>query len=329
MGPLWNEEEAREWAPDRAGGGKRLFFLLASLSLALLLLLLWLLFFLLEPRMASVGAGLVRTSRVVIALVGLAAVAVVASDFLSARVGVRLLPGAAGQRFALQVLLPVSERLGRLVGVPPDRVKAGFIDFNNALLRARLGSVGQGAGRVPKAAGGSGAASSAGEPATCCGWAGTRAADETPGGTGGAGRGFAAGSGGRAGGVLLLLPHCLQSSDCGRVLGEDVQNCGECGKCAMCELKGLVPRYEVENRIVGGGSLALMAVRELKPRAVVGVACERELVAAIRELRGVPVMAIPNCRPEGPCRNTRVDVPLVEQALRILLKRPNPHCSIH
>jgi len=302
--------------------------LLASLSLALLLFLLWLLSFLLEPRIASLGIGLVVASRAGVVLVGLAVVAVAASDFLSAAFCVRLIPGGAGQRFALYVLLPVSERLGRLTGVSPDRVKAGFIDFNNALLRARLGPVGRGTCPVGGAACGPGAAAGAHATGTCCGWAGARA------GNAGAGAGqtpgdFAAGVvGGRLGGVLLLLPHCLQRSDCARALGEDVRNCGECGSCAMCELKGLVLEYEVQNRIVGGGTLALMAVRELGPRAVVGIACERELVAAMKELGGVPVMAIPNSRPDGPCRNTRVDVPLVEEALRILLKRPGSDCTI-
>ncbi len=258
-----------------------LFFLLASLSLALLLSLLWLLFFLLEPRVAAVGGGLLAASRVLVVLAGAAAVVLVVSDFLSAGLGVRLIPGRAGEVVALHVLLPLSERLGGLAGVSRDRVKAGFIDFNNSLLRAGLGANGEG----------------------------TDAATLTS-------------------GVLLLLPRCLQSSDCARPLGEDVRNCGECGSCAMRELKELVLRYQVRNRIVGGGTLALMAVRELGPRAVVGVACEGELLAAIRELGRVPVMAIPNSRPEGPCRNTRVDVPLVEDALRILLKRSGSDCTI-
>ena len=303
--------------------------MLASLSLALLLFLLWLLFFLLEPRTAALGTGPVVASRAAVVLAGLAVVLVVASDFLSAGFGVRLIPGGVGQRFALHVLLPVSERLGRLAGVSPDLVKAGFIDFNNALLKARLGPVGQGAAPVGLAADDPGRVVGTGATGTCCGWAGARA--ESAGPRAGLARLDSATevAGGRSGGVLLLLPRCLQSSDCARVLGEDVRNCAECGSCAMCDLKGLVLEYEVRNRIVGGGTLALMAVRELRPRAVVGVACERELVAAIRELGGVPVMAIPNARPEGPCKNTRVDVPLVEEALRILLKRPASDCTIH
>ena len=272
--------EAREHTTGRAAGEDRLFFLLASLSLALLLSFLWLLFFLLEPRIAALGVGFVAASRAAVAIVGLAAVVIVASDFLSAGLGVHLIPGGLGQRLALHVLLPFSERLGRLAGVSPDRVKAGFVSFNNALVKARRG---------PEAKAGVG----------------------------------------RSDGLLLLLPRCLQSSDCVRVLGEDVRNCEECGSCVMCELKALVLEYGVLNRIVSGGTLALTAVRELRPRAVVGVACERELVAAIRELEGVPVMAIPNTRPEGPCKNTRVDVPLVKEALRILLKHPRADCSIH
>ncbi|MBN1504122.1 MAG: DUF116 domain-containing protein, partial [Candidatus Eisenbacteria bacterium] len=255
---MWNEEEASASAPGRASGGKGLFFALASLSLALLLFLLWLLFFLLEPRMAALGTGLISASRVVVVLVGLAAVAVVGSDFLSAGAGLRLIPGGWGHRVALLALLPASERLGRLVGVSSDRVKAGYIDFNNALLKARLERAGERGIPVPKAVGARRGTAGSGVPGTCCGWTGGCAEDGPAASQ--TDRGLGAVRTRTVGGILLLLPHCLQSSECTRELGEDVRNCGECGGCPMCELKKLVPRYGIQNRIVGGGTLALMAV---------------------------------------------------------------------
>lgn len=72
---------------------------------------------------------------------------------------------------------------------------------------------------------------------------------------------------------------------------------------------------------------ARVAVVLVGPAVVLVVASDS--LSTIRELWGVPVMAIPNTGPEGPCKNTRVDVPLVEEALRILLKRPASDCTIH
>ncbi|MFH0777026.1 MAG: DUF116 domain-containing protein [Candidatus Eisenbacteria bacterium] len=128
--------------------------------------------------------------------------------------------------------------------------------------------------------------------------------------------------------VLLILPHCLQDSSCSRHLIADIGSCARCGTCDVSRLGELVERYPVKVRIAGGGAAAVRIVDEMRPDAVVGVACERELVAAIREVGEAPVIAIPNWRPEGPCRNTRVAVADVERALRILLKEPGEHCSM-
>jgi hypothetical protein len=274
------------------------------------LFLLWLLFFLLEPRISALGNGLARYLMLLFVSTGLAAAAIIASSFLGAAVGVRLIAGSAGQAFAVHVLLPMSERLGRVFRLAPDTVKGAFIDFNNALVRARPAA--------DTSTRGSASAAGLGRVAAFSAKPGSVPPRLAP-----------ASSAGASTKVLLLLPHCLQNSECSRVLGEDVRNCGECGSCAMCDLRRLVSKYDVQNRIVGGGALALMAVRQLRPRAVVGVACERELVAAIKELRGIPVIAIANRRPDGPCRNTEVDVAGVEEGLQILLKHPGGRCTIH
>jgi hypothetical protein len=48
------------------------------------------------------------------------------------------------------------------------------------------------------------------------------------------------------------------------------------------------------------------------------VACERELLEGLREIGGVPVICITNRRPEGPCKNTEVDLEEFEAAVRRL-----------
>jgi hypothetical protein len=296
LGPLWKEGEAGTRSLVTTRESKRLFFLLSSLSLAFLFALLWLLFYLLEPRVSTLGGRFTAGMAVAFGVLGAALAALVAADFLAAAAGVRVARSPAGRALIRRLLLPISEGVGRIFRMSTDRVKGSFIEFNNAVVRANAGSV-VNAGAPTRAAAEVSAALS-GSPAKPAEGVRVGASEQ----------------------VLLLLPHCLQNSECTRMLAGDVQNCGECGSCVMNELKELVLRYGVQNRIVGGGALALMAVRELRPKAVAGVACERELVAAIRELGDIPVMAISNCRPEGPCRNTVVEIARVEEALRILLK---------
>lgn len=274
MGPMWTEGERQSRSVNRARDSKGLFLLLSSLSLVLLLVLLWLLFYLLEPRLSSLGQSAAVGVELAFTFAGVVAVVLAGSEFMSVTSGVRLLPRSVNQLCAVHFLLPVSEKVGGLLGISADRVKGAFLEFNNALVAAR-------ASRIQSRR------------------------------------------------VLVLLPHCLQSSTCSQILDGDIRNCAGCGACSMSELKQLLSQYPVESRIVGGGHLALKTVRELEPDAVVGIACERELVAALKQIKRVPVMAVANWRPEGPCKNTRIVVEKVEDALWILLKHPNSQCSMH
>ena len=70
--------------------------------------------------------------------------------------------------------------------------------------------------------------------------------------------------------------------------------------------------------IVTGGEMARRIIEEKAPDAVIGVACERDLLAGIRDLRpGIQLIGIPNLRPEGPCRDTLIDFNELEQAVGV------------
>ena len=59
--------------------------------------------------------------------------------------------------------------------------------------------------------------------------------------------------------------------------------------------------------------------------AVVGIACERDLVSGIRDVYPLlPVLAVPNVRPMGPCKETRVDLEKVEEAVRFFASPLGP-----
>ncbi|MBI4719641.1 MAG: DUF116 domain-containing protein [Chitinivibrionia bacterium] len=63
----------------------------------------------------------------------------------------------------------------------------------------------------------------------------------------------------------------------------------------------------------------LEEVKKFNPDAVVGIACERDLVLGIRDVSSkIPVFGIPNIRPQGPCKGTHIEYDELEYTLRFL-----------
>lgn len=120
--------------------------------------------------------------------------------------------------------------------------------------------------------------------------------------------------------VMILLPHCLQDSDCPHKITMDVSNCKRCHKCCVCDLIELGEEYHAVVKVATGGTLARKFIEETRPRGVVAVACERDLSLGIQDAVQIPVIGVLNCRPNGPCVNTSVVVADVEQALQSICK---------
>jgi hypothetical protein len=61
---------------------------------------------------------------------------------------------------------------------------------------------------------------------------------------------------------------------------------------------------------------------------VIGVACERDLLSGIRDVRHkLSVLGITNTRPNGPCRDTQIDLAELEGALDLCV-RPAAACNL-
>jgi len=118
--------------------------------------------------------------------------------------------------------------------------------------------------------------------------------------------------------ILLLLPHCLQVDECTIRLTHNIYNCERCGKCEIRDLIEISEEYKLNLSVATGGSLARRIVKELKPEAIVAVACERDLSHGIVDTYPLPVLGIPNERPFGPCLNTKVDLEKVKDAIKFL-----------
>lgn len=125
--------------------------------------------------------------------------------------------------------------------------------------------------------------------------------------------------------ILLLLPHCLQHTDCTIRLTARVDACARCGRCPIAGLLEISRRRGVHLAVATGGSIARRIVVETRPALILAVACERDLASGIQDTHPLPVFGILNERPEGPCRNTLVDLALVEEALKRFIEgNPTP-----
>ena len=116
--------------------------------------------------------------------------------------------------------------------------------------------------------------------------------------------------------ILILLPHCLQRTDCRIRLNYSVDVCERCGRCPIAGLLSLRDKYGVKLVIATGGTIARRIVVDMRPQLIIAVACERDLTSGIRDTHPLPVHGILNDRPEGPCLNTVIRQDLIEQALR-------------
>jgi hypothetical protein len=98
--------------------------------------------------------------------------------------------------------------------------------------------------------------------------------------------------------LLVLIPRCLSKQALDGVL----------------EIAG---RYEVPVFVATRGQLARRVIRERRPRAVVAVACERDMMTGLRDVAGkLPVLGLTMQLPNGPCRDAAIDLNQMETWVR-------------
>ena len=90
--------------------------------------------------------------------------------------------------------------------------------------------------------------------------------------------------------ILILIPHCIQKSFCPHRITTNIENCRRCGKCNVDDLIKLKEEFGVNIKVVTGGTLARKVVKDLKPRAIVAIACERDLISGLHDVRNLPLL---------------------------------------
>ncbi|MFV0348324.1 MAG: DUF116 domain-containing protein [Halodesulfovibrio sp.] len=129
--------------------------------------------------------------------------------------------------------------------------------------------------------------------------------------------------------ILILTPHCLQSSQCSIRLSYNVDHCKRCGKCPVSMLLRLRDHYGVQFAVATGGTIARRIVVQKRPKMIIAVACERDLTSGIQDTYPLPVFGVLNERPNGPCLDTFVPEDTMEKVLRLFLKNPPAPVSLN
>jgi hypothetical protein len=95
--------------------------------------------------------------------------------------------------------------------------------------------------------------------------------------------------------LLLLIPRCLSRASLDGVLA-------------------IAGKYEVPVFVATRGQLARRVIRERRPRAVVAVACERDMVSGLHDVAGkIPVLGLTMTLPSGPCKDAGLDLAKLEE----------------
>jgi hypothetical protein len=119
--------------------------------------------------------------------------------------------------------------------------------------------------------------------------------------------------------LLILLPHCIQLFDCEIKVTGAISKCVRCGRCDISGLSELAEKYNIDISVATGGTLARKVITEKRPKLVIAVACEGDLTSGIKDCYPLPVLGILNDRPFGPCFNTRVETPKIDEALKLVM----------
>ena len=103
--------------------------------------------------------------------------------------------------------------------------------------------------------------------------------------------------------LLILIPRCLSRE-------------------ALDGVLDIAKRHGVSAFVATRGQLARRVIRERRPKAVVAVACERDMVSGLHDVAGrVPVLGLTMTLPNGPCKDASLDLARMEEFVTKYLRR--------
>lgn len=103
--------------------------------------------------------------------------------------------------------------------------------------------------------------------------------------------------------LLILAPRCI-----------DREN--------VDQVRALTAEYDCDFYMAPTGAQARQRIIQAKPAAIIGIACERDLISGIRDVGyHYPVLAVTNKRPAGPCKAAFIDMNELREAIEVFKQR--------
>lgn len=103
--------------------------------------------------------------------------------------------------------------------------------------------------------------------------------------------------------LLILAPRCIDR--------ENVE-----------QVRALTAEYDCDFYMAPTGAQARQRIIQVKPAAIIGIACERDLITGIRDVGyHYPVIAVTNKRPAGPCKAAFIDMNELREAIEVFKQR--------
>lgn len=103
--------------------------------------------------------------------------------------------------------------------------------------------------------------------------------------------------------ILCLAPRCLDR--------ENVE-----------QIRAMMAEYDCDFYMAPTGAQARQRIVQVKPAAIIGIACERDLITGIRDVGyRIPVIGVTNKRPAGPCKGAFIDLNELREAIEVIKDR--------
>lgn len=117
----------------------------------------------------------------------------------------------------------------------------------------------------------------------------------------------------------VLVSRCLQYSGCANRVTVDISNCRECGKCKIGAIKRVCEDKGLSATVESGGTSARLSLKQIRPRVVVAVACEREILAGILDTT-IPVVGVMIKQGLKPCTDSDLAVDEFNKHVNCIVK---------
>lgn len=88
------------------------------------------------------------------------------------------------------------------------------------------------------------------------------------------------------------------------------------------QIRTLSTEYDCDFYMAPTGAQARQKVAQTRPAAIIGIACERDLISGIRDVgEHFPVLGVTNKRPIGPCKGAFIDMEELKDGLEVFRSR--------